>query len=55
MRHVRNGKTPNAGGIIRLSRVPAGVEQPQPGVIRWTLPSGRIHTTKPTVYEFSSP
>lgn len=29
------------------------VEQPEPGVIRWTLPNGRTHTTKPTVYEFS--
>jgi hypothetical protein len=26
------------------------VEQQEPGVIRWTLPSGRTHTTKPTVY-----
>jgi hypothetical protein len=27
------------------------VEQPEPGVIRWTLPSGRVHTTRPTVYD----
>ena len=27
------------------------VEQPEPGVIRWTLPSGRTHTTGPTVYD----
>jgi Domain of unknown function (DUF222) len=27
------------------------VEQPQPGVIRWTLPNGRTHTTTPTVYD----
>ncbi len=27
------------------------VEQPEPGVIRWTLPSGRAHTTTPTVYD----
>jgi hypothetical protein len=27
------------------------VEQPEPGVIRWTLPSGRRHTTRPTVYD----
>jgi uncharacterized protein DUF222 len=27
------------------------VEQPEPGVIRWTLPSGRAHTTWPTVYD----
>jgi len=27
------------------------VEQPQPGVIRWTLPSGRTHTTTPTEYD----
>jgi len=27
------------------------VEQPEPGVIRWTLPSGRAHTTRPTVYD----
>jgi hypothetical protein len=29
------------------------VEQPEPGVIRWTLPSGRTHTTRPTVYDLS--
>jgi hypothetical protein len=27
------------------------VEQPAPGVIRWTLPSGRTHATRPTVYD----
>lgn len=27
------------------------VEQPKPGVVRWTLPSGRIHVTWPTVYD----
>jgi hypothetical protein len=27
------------------------VEQTEPGVIRWTLPSGRTHTTRPTVYD----
>ena len=27
------------------------VEQPEPGRIRWTLPSGRVHTTTPTVYD----
>jgi hypothetical protein len=27
------------------------VEQPEPGVIRWTLPSGRTHQTWPTVYD----
>jgi hypothetical protein len=27
------------------------VEQPEPGIIRWTLPSGRSHTTTPTVYD----
>ena len=27
------------------------VEQPEPGIIRWTLPSGRSHTTSPTVYD----
>jgi hypothetical protein len=27
------------------------VEQPEPGITRWTLPSGRSHTTTPTVYE----
>jgi hypothetical protein len=26
------------------------VEQPEPGVFRWTLPSGRSHTTRPSVY-----
>ena len=25
--------------------------QPEPGVMRWTTPSGRQYTTKPTVYE----
>jgi hypothetical protein len=27
------------------------VEQPEPGIMRWTLPSGRTHTTTPTEYE----
>jgi hypothetical protein len=27
------------------------VEQPQPGIMRWTTPSGRTHTTTPTVYD----
>ena len=27
------------------------VEQPEPGVIRWTTPAGRHYTTQPTVYE----
>jgi hypothetical protein len=27
------------------------VEQPEPGVLRWTLPSGRTHSTRPTVYD----
>jgi len=26
------------------------VEQPEPGITRWTLPNGRTHTTKPTIY-----
>ena len=26
------------------------VEQPEPGVFRWTLPSGRRHTTRPSTY-----
>jgi len=26
------------------------VTQPEPGVFRWTLPSGRTHTTRPTTY-----
>lgn len=27
------------------------LEQPQPGVFRWTTPSGRTYTTTPTVYD----
>ncbi|HEY0935793.1 MAG TPA: HNH endonuclease signature motif containing protein, partial [Trebonia sp.] len=27
------------------------VEQVEPGVIRWTLPSGRTRTTRPTRYD----
>jgi uncharacterized protein DUF222 len=27
------------------------LEQPAPGVMRWTTPSGRVHTTTPTVYD----
>jgi hypothetical protein len=27
------------------------VQQPEPGITRWTLPNGRSHTTAPTVYE----
>src|SRR5512146_295623 len=26
-------------------------EQPQPGIIRWTLPNGRTHLTRPTAYD----
>jgi Domain of unknown function (DUF222) len=26
------------------------VEQPEPGVFRWTFPSGRTHTTRPSTY-----
>jgi hypothetical protein len=26
------------------------VEQPEPGVTHWTLPSGRTHTTVPSIY-----
>jgi hypothetical protein len=29
------------------------VEQIEPGVTRWTLPSGRIHVTRPTTYPIS--
>jgi Domain of unknown function (DUF222) len=28
------------------------VEQPEPGIVRWTLPNGRTHTTTPTDYDF---
>jgi Domain of unknown function (DUF222) len=27
------------------------LEQPQPGVMRWTTPSGRVYATHPTIYE----
>jgi len=27
------------------------LEQPEPGVFRWTTPSGRVYTTYPTVYD----
>jgi hypothetical protein len=27
------------------------VEEPQPGIMRWTTPAGRVHTTTPTVYD----
>jgi uncharacterized protein DUF222 len=27
------------------------LEQPEPGVMRWRLPSGRVYTTTPTVYD----
>jgi hypothetical protein len=27
------------------------VEQPEPGIVRWTLPNARTHTTTPTVYD----
>ena len=26
------------------------LEQPEPGVMRWRSPSGRVHTTYPTKY-----
>jgi hypothetical protein len=31
------------------------VEQPEPGITRWTLPSGRTHTTTPTAYGVTQP
>jgi hypothetical protein len=27
------------------------LQQPEPGVMRWMLPSGRVHTTRPTRYD----
>ena len=27
------------------------LQQPEPGVMRWTLPSGRVHTIRPTKYD----
>ena len=27
------------------------LEQPEPGIMRWTTPSGRVYTTRPTQYE----
>jgi hypothetical protein len=27
------------------------LEQPQPGIFRWTTPSGRTHETSPTRYD----
>jgi hypothetical protein len=27
------------------------VERPEPGTVRWTLPNGRTHTTRPTIYD----
>jgi len=27
------------------------LEQPEPGIFRWTTPSGRVYTTRPTIYE----
>jgi hypothetical protein len=36
----------------RIKQAPGWtLEQPQPGVMRWTTPSGRVHTTTPTVYD----
>jgi hypothetical protein len=27
------------------------LEQPEPGVMKWTTPSGRVYVTTPTVYD----
>jgi hypothetical protein len=27
------------------------LDQPEPGVMRWTTPSGRHYTTRPTIYD----
>jgi hypothetical protein len=36
----------------RVKQAPSWkLEQPEPGVMRWTTPSGRSYTTRPTVYE----
>ena len=43
---------PSAEGTIACKQAPGWlVEQPEPGVIRWTLPNGRAHTTTPTAYD----
>jgi Domain of unknown function (DUF222) len=42
---------PKCRGHHRAKQAPGWkVEQPEPGVFRWTLPSGRTHTTRPTTY-----
>ena len=41
-----------ADATTASSKPPAGqLTQPEPGVMRWTTPSGRTYTTRPTVYE----
>jgi hypothetical protein len=43
---------PGGGGTIRPSKPPAGKSNSQnQASSRWTLPSGRTHTTRPTVYD----
>jgi hypothetical protein len=35
----------------RVKQAPGWVlQQPEPGIMRWTTPSGRVYTTRPTVY-----
>jgi hypothetical protein len=47
---------PKCRGHHRAKQAPGWkVEQPEPGVFRWTLPSGRTHTTRPTIYGTPDP
>jgi hypothetical protein len=46
------GLAPKCRHHHRVKQAPGWrLEQPEPGVMRWTTPSGRHYTTTPTVYE----
>ena len=46
-----DGEQPLPGDPTRNETAPGWkLEQPEPGVMRWTTPSGRSYTTRPTEY-----
>jgi hypothetical protein len=46
------GLAPKCRHHHRVKQAPGWrLDQPQPGVMRWTTPSGRHYTTRPTVYD----
>jgi hypothetical protein len=45
-------QTPGCRRHHRVKQAPGWhLDQPEPGIMRWTTPNGRVYTTRPTVYD----